>query len=220
MTTAEDTRHIHSSVNNLNAEQQQLLAFCLAQLNCVEKPTFRQFEFPHAISENYPVALSMLDRRGKLHHVFISLPNQSNKVFLIISDVFRPELAELVAYYCAQSETNDAITQGYVADLPVMSWESLRVHHWESMMVIPLQLAVENALSEINLEGENFELNLIVLLNKAEGKMAKKNGADSMLTFFSAYKRDLFNFKFHTDIKEQDIKKKPKIQFQLDQQPL
>jgi hypothetical protein len=190
------TTDVHSTAIMLSDEQRQILAFCQKQLKCTDKKaSFRLFRFADALSESYTVALTSIENSTGLHYVFICLPTASNKTFVMLSDTFRPELAELTAYCCSQSESNDAVGSGYTAELPSLGWDSLKLNHWQGLMITALDEGFETAISEVRIGSENFEICLILLLNKNEYKTAKKTNTEEQMTFFHANKRPLFQFK-------------------------
>lgn len=187
----------------LSHTQRAVLSFFQTHFGFLETITFRQFHFPDALSEHYTVARSKIQIDGEPLIMMICLPTSSTKAFVMLSDTEELSLAELTAFCCSQSERNDAITQGFMAELPQMTGiNSLNRQNWHGYMITTLQEVLENAFNPVDtvmIEEEQFEACLILLINGAEYKKGKKTGSDKVLTFFKANKRPFFKFKLFHD---------------------
>ena len=189
----------HINQYGLNDQQRAILSVYQTQLNFLQDISFKHFHFPDALSESYTVAFSTMKINDERLHIVVCLPASSNKAFLLVSDTNEHSLAELAAFCCSQSESNDALTHGYIAELSAPRWKTLREQNWHGYMITSLADILEMPINHVSFEDDQFETCLILLINSSEYRKIKKTNLEEVLTFFKANKRPLFKFKLFND---------------------
>jgi hypothetical protein len=184
----------------LSDKQRAVLNFYQTHFGFIGVINLKQYHFPHTLGEKYIVALSNIKINAERLHIMICLPAFSNKAFVILSDTDEPSLAQLTAFCCSQSESNDALTYGFIAELSEKTWRTICQQNWHGYLITSLQEVLEapiNTINRVQVGEESFETCFILLVNSVEYKKIKKTDIHTVLTFFKAQKRPLFNFKLY-----------------------
>jgi hypothetical protein len=177
---------------NLSASQSAVFVYIAKKVNLAKEIFIESYSFEPDVNTFYDVAFARIPSGGAPVYAVVSLPKNSDRVYITISDGDPTRISKLVSSIQHYGEMKTRLCMGDT--VPLSNDSDALSAGWSAALLAPVDLMLDDLPDSAEIQGKKYCFNLVVLINEAERQHKMLNGFEGLMDLFELNQRDIVTF--------------------------